>query len=126
MKLTKVRGIVLSILLSTLLLVAVGPAWGLTKLEVLMNVETGATGMPEDAIADLQGQIDAGGLSPEDLAAAPLRIEVIQYLADKMAEAGYTFELQDWGWAEQLIQKQTASFVSCKLHKLHLQVYGNL
>ena len=112
MRVTKIKGIVLSILLSTLLLVGVDAAWGQTKIVVLANVETGAFGMPEDAIADLQGQIDGGGLSPEDLAAAPLRIEVIQYLADKMAEAGYTFELQDWGWAEQLIQKQTAAFLA--------------
>ncbi|TKJ47675.1 hypothetical protein CEE34_02705, partial [Candidatus Aerophobetes bacterium Ae_b3a] len=75
MRVTKIKGIVLSILLSTLLLVGVDAAWGQTKIVVLANVETGAFGMPEDAIADLQGQIDGGGLSPEDLAAAPLRIE---------------------------------------------------
>lgn len=111
MKATKVMGIVLSILLSTLLLVGGGAAWGLTKLVVNSNVLL-APGTPDDAIADLQATIDTGELADYQIESTTMKMEVIQYFKDKMAEAGYTFECQDWGWAEQLVQKQTVAYLA--------------
>jgi len=111
MRVTKIKGIVLSILLSTLLLVGVDAAWGLSKIVVNSAIEI-LPGLPEDSIADLRASIATGELSAVDEENARLQVEITQHFADKMAEIGYTFEAQDWGWAEPLIQKQTIAFLA--------------
>ena len=125
MKTRKVIGIVLCILLSALLLARAGAARELTKLDVLADPllwGPSPYGTPEEAIIIAGFQIIPDNKWPDKT----MKIELIQYFVDKMAEAGYTFEWQywsryrnwveyqnrGWGWLEDLIQKERDAFLA--------------
>lgn len=113
MKVSKVIvGIVLSILLSTLLLA--GTSMALQKIVYCVDGSYSRPGTPEEGIAELQAEIEDPELLMDTLGVKTneLKIELLTLISEKMAAAGYSLEGQDWGWAEQLTQKETVAFLS--------------
>ncbi len=81
-------------------------------IRVNMEGYAGGEGTPEEIIAGLEDQLESGDLSPEVERETEWKIEYIRTLAEVTAEKGVMWEGVDWGWAEQLTQRQLNAFLA--------------
>ncbi len=88
------------------------PAEGPTRIRVNMEGYAGGEGTPEEIIATQQARLDGGELNANQAAETEWRIDYITALAEAADERGVQWEGVDWGWAEQLTQRQLNAFLA--------------
>ena len=77
-----------------------------TRVQVTMEGHAGIEGLAAPAIKNLQNQIEGGELSDAGILERQFKIDYITALDQSCKEKGIEFEGLNWGWSEQLIQKQ--------------------
>jgi multiple sugar transport system substrate-binding protein len=85
---------------------------GLTMIEVTMEGYAGDFGTIEEIQANLQASIDGGDLAADALMNTKWKLEYLTTLSDVLAEKGAAYTGLNWGWAEQLTQKQMNAFLA--------------
>ncbi len=108
------KGTIVSILTVALMILVIGVATAEDLKPIVFTVE-GAffiAGEADQAIADAKEQLESDALSADKVKDAKGRIHNMELMQAFMNKAGYTLVGEDWGWAEQLQQKQTAAFLA--------------
>ena len=81
-------------------------------IQVTMEGYAGDFGTIEQIQEKLNAIIDEGGLAADEMMNTKWKLEYLTTLAEVAAEKGVVFEGLDWGWSEQLIQKQMNAFLA--------------
>ena len=85
---------------------------GLTMIEVTMEGYAGDFGTIEEIQANLNATIEGGDLAADALMNTKWKLEYLTVLSDVLAEKGVAYTGLNWGWAEQLTQKQMNAFLA--------------
>jgi multiple sugar transport system substrate-binding protein len=85
---------------------------GATTIEVTMEGYAGDFGTIEDIQANLNDSIENGDLAADALMNTKWKLDYLTTLAEVSAEKGVEWVGLDWGWAEQLTQKQMNAFLA--------------
>ncbi len=83
-----------------------------TKIQVTMEGYAGDFGTIDQIQTKLKAVIDKGGIPADQMENTKWKLQYLNTLADVTASKGVTWEGLDWGWAEQLIQKQMNAFLA--------------
>lgn len=78
------------------------------QVRIRVNLENshGGAGTPEQIIADLQAMLDSGELNADQARNREWRIQYIAALDAATRDRGVLWEGVDWGWGDQLTQRQ--------------------
>jgi multiple sugar transport system substrate-binding protein len=89
-----------------------GETDGLTMIEVTMEGYAGDYGTIEEIQANLKAAIDEGDMAADALMNTKWKLNYLTTLAEVAAEKGVAYTGLNWGWAEQLTQKQMNAFLA--------------
>ena len=81
-------------------------------IRVNMEGYKGGEGTIDQIVASLEDQLEEGDLSPDERRGTEFTLEYMITLAEITAERGVTWAGVDWGWAEQLTQRQLNAFLA--------------
>jgi multiple sugar transport system substrate-binding protein len=84
------------------------------QVTIRVNMEgyAGGEGTPEEIIAAAQNSLDSGELNANQAADTQWKIDYMRALDAAAQERGVEWEGVDWGWAEQLTQRQLNAFLA--------------
>ena len=85
---------------------------GPVRIRVNLEGYAGGEGTPEEIIAAAQNSLDSGDLNANQAAGTQWKIDYISALAEAAEDRGVLWEGVDWGWAEQLTQRQLNAFLA--------------
>ena len=81
-------------------------------IRVNMEGYKGGEGTVDQIVASLEDQLEEGDLSADQRRGTEFTLEYMRTLAEVTAERGVTWAGVDWGWAEQLTQRQLNAFLA--------------
>ena len=97
----------------SILLLVTGVAFAApTKIQVTMEGYAGDFGTIDQITTKLQAVIDKGGIPADQMENTKWKLNYLKVLAGVTAAKGVTWEGLDWGWAEQLTQKEMNAFLA--------------